>query len=248
MRTGLPQGGAASRGPRVLRRTMPVLAFAAAALVGACQSNDVVTGSLPDDGYRTRYPIVLAEAPEYLDIPVGMGSAGLSADTRDSVRAFALDAAHRSTGSLVILVPSGSGNEATAAYLARDIRRIALDAGLNGGLVETRPYRVGDPRAAAPIRLSFSRIKAVSPPCGRWTGSILPSRSNDDDGAEFGCSNQANLAAMVENPNDLITPRTETPVPAWRRWWILDKYGKGEVPSGSYDSGSTSASSAASGG
>lgn len=212
--------------------------LAVATLLGACQ-NDVVTGSLPEDGYRTRYPIVLAEAPEYLDIPVGMGAGRMSPETRASVRAFAADAAARGTGSLVVLTPSGSANEAAASYVAREIRGTVEGAGLSSALVEMRAYRVPDQRAVAPIRLSYSRVKAVSPPCGRWTGGIMPGGTGGDDGAEFGCANQANLAAMVSNPNDLITPRAGTPVPAWRRWTVFDKYGKGDVPSGKYDTGDT---------
>ncbi len=246
MRTVLPMHTAArSAATKPPRAAMVVLTLAAAVL-GACNSDQTVTGSLPTDGYRHTYPIVLAEAPENLDIPVGMGSAGLSGAQRDSVRAFAAAAADKGTGSLVILTPRGSGNEATAGAVGREVKRAALAGGIAASLVETRGYAVGDRNAAAPIRLTFSRIKAVTPPCGRWTQSMLP--DNDSDGANFGCANQSNLAAMVAEPQDLITARTQTPVPAWRRWLVLDKYGKGEKTAGEYDTGNTNAGSAGSGG
>ena len=78
-------------------------------------------------------------------------------------------------------------------------------------------------RVPAPIRLGFTRIKAVSPPCGRWTADIVPDTRKGDDGAEFGCATQANLAAMVENPNDLLMPRAQTPVHGWQRWQATQK-------------------------
>lgn len=204
-----------------------------ATLLAGCQNTEIVTHSVPEDGYRTRYPIVIAEAPVTMDIPVGLGTAGLSASTRDSIRAFAGDAAENGTGSLVIMAPSGSANEAAAGYVAQQIRNEVRAGGLPNALVEARTYRVADSSVSAPIRLAYSRIKAVSPPCGRWEGSVFAANSASD-GAEFGCSTQANLAAMVSNPNDLITPRAKTPASATRRAAVTGKYGRGENPSGEY--------------
>jgi pilus assembly protein CpaD len=42
------------------------------------------------------------------------------------------------------------------------------------------------------------------------------------------------MAAMVENPADLVQPRSETPVYAARRTQVLDKYRKGESPATVY--------------
>ena len=44
----------------------------------------------------------------------------------------------------------------------------------------------------------------------------------------FGCASQRNLAAMVENPADLVQPRGETPPYTGRRTTVLDKYHRGE--------------------
>jgi pilus assembly protein CpaD len=45
---------------------------------------------------------------------------------------------------------------------------------------------------------------------------------------------QRNLAAMVDNPSDLVQPRGEVPAYAPRRSVVLDKWRKGENPSGAY--------------
>jgi pilus assembly protein CpaD len=44
----------------------------------------------------------------------------------------------------------------------------------------------------------------------------------------FGCANQRNLAAMVDNPTDLVQPRPETPAYTERRTASFGKYRKGE--------------------
>jgi pilus assembly protein CpaD len=201
-----------------------LMGVAGAALAGCGVADDpLVTGSLPTDGYRTQYPIVVAEGEETLDIPVGFGSAGLSTSTRANVRAFAADAAERGTSSLVIIAPSGSGNQAAASAVAREARQEALRAGLSQNLIEMRTYSVPDSAAAAPVRLSYSRIKAVSPPCGQWTEQMLPGHGNGDS-PEFGCSTQHNMAAMISNPEDLITPRAPTAIPAGRRNFIWKQW------------------------
>ena len=50
----------------------------------------------------------------------------------------------------------------------------------------------------------------------------------------FGCASQRNLAAMVDNPADLVQPRGETPAYTARRSVAIDKYRKGENPSATY--------------
>lgn len=213
-------------------RTLAALALGlSAALLAGCKSDDgLTTGGLPDDGYRTKYPIVVAEGPETLDIPVGYGSAGLGDTTRAKVRAFAADAAERATSTLVILAPSGAANDAAAGAIARQARSEALAAGLSKSVVEMRPYAVADRSAAAPVRLTYNRIKAQSPRCGRWEGEIIERHTNGD-GVEFGCATQANLAAMIADPEDLVSPRAATPAAGARRVWVLGQWVTGETTS-----------------
>jgi pilus assembly protein CpaD len=220
------------------------LIVAGLAVAGCNAQGERISTDLPTDGYRTRYPITVQEGPETLDIPVGRGSSGLGPDLVGAVRSFGADAARNGTSGIAIMVPRGSANEATASYLARDIARVLKASGLAASLVEEHRYAVADATASAPIRLTFNRIKAVSPPCGRWSGNIMAGDKNED-GDEFGCTTQANLAAMVENPNDLIIPRAQTPIPAWKRWKIMQQY---EAGSSNSSSTSSTASSSASGG
>lgn len=195
----------------------PAVLFALA-LTACNQQGQALTDGLPTDGYRTSYPIAVTEAPQTLDIPVGTGTAGLTREMRDVVADFGADAARNATGPVVVMTPQGSINQGAANYLARQIRDVLRQSGVPGAYLRAQTYAVADPTVPAPIRLGFQRIKAVSPSCGHWTADILPDTRKGDDGAEFGCATQANLAAMVENPNDLLTPRATTPVRGWQRW------------------------------
>jgi len=218
---------------RPTRRLAPLpAAFLALALAACNQQGQALTDGAPTDGYRSAYPIAVTEAPQTLDIPVGTGTAGLSADLRAVVADFGADAARNATGPVVVMTPMGSVNQAAADYLAREIRAVLRQSGVAAAYLRSQPYAVADRRVPAPIRLGFARIKAVSPPCGRWTADIVPDTRKGDDGAEFGCATQANLAAMVENPNDLLMPRAETPVRGWQRWQAVQKLGSGDSSSG----------------
>lgn len=213
------------------------VAVALALATAACnQQGQALTDGLPPDGYRSAYPIAVTEAPQTLDIPVGTGTAGLSSDLKAVIADFGADASRNATGPVVVMTPVGSVNQAAADYVARQIRTVLRQSGVAPTYLRNQTYAVADPRIPAPIRLGFTRIKAVSPPCGRWTSDIMPDGQKGTDGAEFGCATQANLAAMVDNPNDLLMPRAETPVRGWQRWEMLQKAAKGSNPSAAYPS------------
>lgn len=217
------------------RRAARLAAIALVLALAACnQQGQALTDGLPSDGYRSAYPIAVTEAPQTLDIPVGTGTGGLSSELRAVVADFGADAARNATGPVVVMTPAGSVNQAAADYLAREIRTVLRQSGVAAPYLRSQTYAVADPRVPAPIRLGFARIKAVSPPCGRWTADIMPENQRGTDGAEFGCATQANLAAMVESPNDLLMPRSETPVRGWQRWEMMQKAAKGSSPSAAY--------------
>ena len=73
---------------------------------------------------------------------------------------------------------------------------------------------------------------AEAGPCGQWPYDLGPSWGAHDSSNRpywnLGCSQQRNLAAMVDNPADLVQPRGETEIYAARRSTVVDKYGKGQ--------------------
>ena len=63
-------------------------------------------------------------------------------------------------------------------------------------------------------------------------GPADPNYTENQPYWNFGCASQRNLAAMVDNPADLVQPRGESPAYTARRSVAIDKYRKGENPSG----------------
>ena len=83
----------------------------------------------------------------------------------------------------------------------------------------------------AAIRLSYPKISAEAGPCGLWPDDIGPSVKNksyfeNKSYYNFGCAYQRNMAAMVDNPADLVQARPETPPDMMRRSAAFEKYRK----------------------
>ncbi|WP_162901228.1 CpaD family pilus assembly protein [Breoghania sp. L-A4] len=215
-------------------RALFVAGGLAAALAG-CQSVPTAENVARHD-YKLRHPIVISEAAETFDIPVGAETRSLSRQMRESVEGFAREARQEGSGDAEILVPSGSRNEAGAHSIAGEVRRVLLRAGFAGHRVHIRSYPVGDPRVVAPLRIAYSRVKASVHACGRWTDNLASNGANEDY-ADFGCATQSNLAAMIDNPADLLHPRAEGPADRSRRDTVQGKYREGVSPSGKYAEG-----------
>lgn len=204
-----------------------VVLLCACVALAACQQTRLA--ALPDDGYRTRHPIVLKEVPHTLDVPVGLTTSRIDTVQRDRIAGFAREAGERGDGALDILVPSGSANEATAYSMASRIRRIVGRSGIAPHNINLQAYAVADPKAVAPIRLAYAAIRAAVHRCGVWPDNIAGNFNRNEDYWEFGCASQGNLAAMVSNPSDLLHPRTSTPADQERRSTVFDKYRRGEA-------------------
>ena len=100
-------------------------------------------------------------------------------------------------------------------------------------------YHPADPQAFAPIRLSYTKIAATAGPCGLWPEDLGPNINNpayneNKPYYNLGCATQRNLAAMVDNPSDLVQPRSETPAYTMRRSEGFEKYRKGEPTTTTY--------------
>ena len=84
----------------------------------------------------------------------------------------------------------------------------------------------------AAIRLNYPKISATAGPCGLWPEDLGPSIKNtgyfdNKPYYNFGCANQRNMAAMVDNPSDLVQPRSETPRLYHAAHAAFEKYRKG---------------------
>jgi pilus assembly protein CpaD len=213
----------------------------AAVMLGACKTTgDVVavSAAAPED-YRLRHPIAVQEADRSVVVFVGRGRGGLSATQRADVMGMAQTWLKEGTGGISIDMPVDTPNARAAADTLREIQATLAAAGVPPRGVAVRQYRPEDPRHMAAIRLNYPKISATAGPCGLWPEDLGPSVNNKgyfDNRSyyNFGCSNQRNLAAMVDNPSDLVQPREETPAYAPRRNIAFDKYRKGTSTTTTY--------------
>lgn len=202
-------------------------------LLGACKhaSEPVVTSSIPED-YRLRHPIVVQEADRTVEVFVGTGRGGLTNPQRADVAGLAQAWLREGTGSIIIERPAGTPNARAAQDSLREIQAMLSASGVPPRAVTVRDYKPVSPKQFATIRINYPKIIADAGPCGIWPDDIGPSIKNkgyfeNRSWHNFGCSNQRNLAAMVENPADLVQPRPETPAYTPRRNEVFDKYRKG---------------------
>jgi pilus assembly protein CpaD len=211
-----------------------------AVVLGACTHTDevVTTASVPDD-YRLRHPIAIQEANHSTVVFIGHARGGLSATQRADVMGLAQSWRQEATGAINADLPVDTPNARAAADSMREIRALLMAAGVPPRGIIVRNYHPEDPRQMATIRLSYSKISAVAGPCGLWPDDLGPSIKNKNyyenrQYYNFGCAYQRNMAAMVDNPADLVQPQTETAAYAVRRTMSFEKYRKGTTTTTNY--------------
>lgn len=227
--------GAQSRG--VTARAIRAAVFAGSALlVGACNTDQQVVTGIPETptDYRLRHPISITEGEHGLEVFIGANRGTLNPTQRAQVLAFAQTWRHDATGGMVVDLPVGTSNEHASAAAMREIGSILAASGMPAHDLVVRKYHPPELRLAT-VRIHYPRIAAQAGPCGLWPEDIGPSVNRgffeNEPYWNFGCATQRNLAAMVDNPADLVQPRGETPPYAMRRTYVTEKYQQG-APTG----------------
>ncbi len=222
---------AAASGFKPAATRLLLVSLVAVSLFGCRTTDDtgahVAGWTLVDSSQRN--PIIVSQQPATLSIRVPSGSQGLSASQTAQVSEFLAHYRRLDSGNskLVIAVPSGSPNESAAMRAAANLREMVREFGFSESTVAMQPYGGGrDP--SAPIRIAYLRYVAEAPECGNWPTN-LAYEPRALAYPNFGCAQQANLAAMIANPADLLGPRTTAPADADRRAVVMDKYRQGKV-------------------
>ncbi|MCT4655808.1 MAG: CpaD family pilus assembly protein [Cohaesibacter sp.] len=226
-----------SRTRRKIARRALALSAGALILMG-CESKNI-RDARPDD-YRLRHPITLEQSAATIDIPVGVHSEQLTPSSRSAIRSYARDFHLDRAAVIQVMVPSGSGNESSAGYMAKQVRTELMRSGVKSSQIDMITYPATGGKDA-PIRLAYPKMEAKVPECGTWPddfGQISSNRSYFN----FGCATQKNLAASVANPQDLIQPRGWDPRDSGRRSQQMEDYRKGS-PTWSEDLGNNIGSS-----
>jgi pilus assembly protein CpaD len=209
------------------------LMTASALTLAGCYTapQEVVVGSVVSD-VRQRHPIVIKEGPRTVDLFIGEKRGTLNGSQRAEVLSFAAEWRREATGGILIDVPAGTSNAGAAASAAREVRAILAAAGVPPDAMQQRESRPQSPGRLVTLRLHYPRVMADVGPCGLWPHDIGPTYDREHfenrQYWNFGCAQQRNLAAMVENPADLVQPRSEVPPYTGRRNTVLEKYRGGQ--------------------
>lgn len=186
--------------------------------------------AIPTD-YRKRHPIQIKEGDQTVELLIGDRRGALNGAQRADVMAFVQRWRRESTGGIVIEVPAGSSNQIAASEAMREVHSMMASTGIPANAVRTQIYRP-EPGRLATVKMSYSKMVAEAGPCGLWPHDLGPTwdpyYQENRTYWNFGCANQRNLAAMVENPSDLVQPRGEGGVYQARRTFVTEKYRRGE--------------------
>jgi pilus assembly protein CpaD len=130
-----------------------------------------------------------------------------------------------SEGAPMLTVEAPSGDDPVSSDIAWRIKDALEAQGVPPYQVRVVTYVAPDPRA--PVLVGFDTVRAAVPTCGTsWTNL---GRTGANAGyANFGCAVNANLAAQIADPRDIVSPRAMQPGSAARRAVVFDKYRLGE--------------------
>lgn len=213
--------------PALRRLAVCAGAVAIAMFAAGCQMNrSQHTGSLPLN-YDQRHPITVGFKPVDIIVHADPYAGGLSAEDATQVAALARQYRNSGQGVIYLQAPSGSAADSAVHASAGQIRQILSREGVDPSVLAVHTYRADGRAGAAPMKLVFYRYAAEAGPCGEWPENVAHNPSNAQH-ENFGCASQRNLAAMVEDPRDLLGPRGDAPRDAMRRTTVQDKYRKGE--------------------
>jgi pilus assembly protein CpaD len=204
--------------------------IALAALLSGCYTTREVTDMVPTD-HRLRHPISIQEGEKTVALLIGNQRGTLTPAQRADTISLAHAWKREATGGIIIDVPTGGGNAKSAAEAAREVQSLLFSAEVPQHVVRIRPYQAAEAKFP-PLKVKYTRVMADAGPCGLWPKDLGP----DSDPLWFenrpywnlGCANQRNIAAMVDNPADLVQPRGETPIYTPRRTQVMEKYTRGQ--------------------
>jgi pilus assembly protein CpaD len=209
-----------------MKLRLPSLLLGLSAL-GACASVPEPPADLQATPSTADYHrITVTETAARLEVPIYAGTAGLSPEARNDLRSFADSYLRAGHGALILSTPTGSANAESAAAATQDVRLALTDAGVSFAAIAGSTYEAD--RDSAPILVTFARFEAVAPDCRPLWEQDLAHQSNNQAWESFGCATQANLAALIEDPRDLLGPRTEDPRDGGRRSTVIQAYRAGE--------------------
>lgn len=169
--------------------------------------------------------IQVAESIERLELYTRPNGLELSARDEVAVTQFLESYSRHGEGPVYINIPSASANGIGAQQAQRLIRNRLNFIGKRGAAVQSGQYQSAY-GAPAPVVVSYRTLKTVPQDC-RQQNDLIHTYNNQPY-SSYGCFQSANLAAMIQDPRQLIQPYETTVPDSQRRQTVYDKYIAGE--------------------
>lgn len=221
-----------------LNKTVKTLALVTASLsLTACFQMGQAPTSQPDlsqPEFRRNHPIVVKKSKAEINLVMSRTAKGMSPNQTATAAQFVLDYMDKGEGYFEIWRPRGHLNTNAVNIAHQKVRRILSEAAIPATAIQYHKYDAyGDDGAS--LGLKFDRYYATASKCGDFSKNVAQNFKNENY-ANFGCSQQNNIAKMVSNPKDLLGPERLSNASAERRQIIWAKYIQGS-PTGATRSG-----------
>jgi pilus assembly protein CpaD len=183
-----------------------IIAIIAASALSGCRSSDMAL----DDAYQPyggsdMHPLSVAKGPVTMEVSTAQGT--LQPQQIGTVSAFVRQATQAGVTPITVAQPSGGGR---SSRVAREIASLMVQQGVPSSSIRFATYRAS---GAAPVRLTYVSSYGTSLKCGQWREDATETESNML-ASNHGCAVQANIAAMVADPETLTVPAATAPIQA----------------------------------
>ena len=203
-----------------MRALLFILAAAAAESACAC------TGA-PDSQPLTAMARYSVQVEPGLDrIALAVRDDGLSANQQAALEDLA--SRYLLSGVGVVRVEGPSGEDPAAARQTWAVRSALESAGLPADRIVVAAYAAPNPKA--PVLAGFETVRAVIPNCAAEPRD-MGGRFSNESSMGFGCAVNANIAAQIADPRDIVGHRPVSPPDSGRAAVVFDNYRRGEVTS-----------------
>jgi pilus assembly protein CpaD len=207
----------------LLRTCATGATLAAALTLGGCAVDELEAEHVyvPNSGSE-QFPIVVERGPSTLSLA---NTGSLTPGQINAVGHVARIAAS-SKAPVIVSRPAGA-----SPRLAHEVANLLAQQGVPPQRIKLASHRGS---SNGPLKLTVNKLHARTSPCGEWPEDLTHTRMNEPY-YNFGCAVQSNVAAMVVDPEDFVTPTPTTPATAASRVLnieAIDGSGKAKDPVG----------------
>ena len=198
------------------------LFLGASAVAGCSTPGDVPVEYLAANPLE-RNAIGVRQGTEVLEIQVEPGDAILTVAEKSAIEAFIVDYRRVGSGPLIMSLPSGGANAQSAVRNLAEVRQIAYDMGVNYADIAGTNYNATG-QSSAPIVIAYRGFEAVPPECDSLATINMADIESNNELPNFGCAMRTNLAAMIDDPSDLLGERELGEADVQRRQQQLEEW------------------------